>query len=178
MSTCRFFIVKGESASKCFQPSPWLWHLREPSFPALMVRCPRDWVLDSESRAHCPPHDSCTQSHWDTEQQTCSQKSSYGCRKQSSLTDVTVSEWNMLPSQDLMFWWKEVKGLCYSWWQHPRDWVLQLDVSIQWHRTPGWLGAVARSMSVSEVCSVNLISPHHCTVSNVNLMSCKKTKIC
>ena len=85
---------------------------------------------------------------------------------------------SMLPSQDLMFWWKEVKGLCKSWWQHPRDWVLQLDVSIQWHRAPGWLGAAARSMSVSEVCSVSLISPHHCTVANVNLMSCKNTKIC
>ena len=102
MSTCRFFIVKGESASKCFQPSSWLWHLREPSFPALMVRCPRDWVLDSESRAHCPPHDSCTQSHWDTEQQTCSQKSSYGCRKQSDWCDSEWVEHAAIPGFDIL----------------------------------------------------------------------------
>lgn len=93
---------------------------------------------------------------------------------------VTVSEWNMLlPSQDLMFWWKEVKGVCNSWWQHPRDWVLQLDVSIQWLHTPG---LTARASSKPDQCQclkcVQWASSHLTTsaVSNVNWMSLQKDK--
>ena len=103
-----------------------------------------------------------------------------GYRKQRSLIDVTVSEWNMLlPSQDLMFWWKEVKGVCNSWWQHPRDWVLQLDVSIQWLHTPG---LTARASSKPDQCQclkcVQWASSHLTTsaVSNVNWMSLQKDK--